>query len=87
MFFLDCFTGGTCWLNVNKNGKCTALVQMGSTREDCCGSGILAKSATAAYSEGELSSSSIFIMHIQGGIQCSRCKGELWINLIHILPF
>lgn len=35
-FVLIEFSGGNCWLNVNKNGRCTSLVKAGSSKEDCC---------------------------------------------------
>ncbi|OXA63935.1 Follistatin-A [Folsomia candida] len=66
--------GGNCWLNVNKNGRCTALVKTGSTKEDCCNSGPLAATASVAWNEDELTPSYLFYMHVQGGVGCTRCK-------------
>lgn len=75
-------SGGNCWLNMNKNGRCTSLVKTGVSREECCGTGSLANSATASWSDGELLTPSlIFFMHVQGGVPCSRCKGYLLFDV------
>ncbi|ODN05224.1 Follistatin [Orchesella cincta] len=60
---------------MNRNGRCTSLVKTGVSREECCSTGSLANSATASWSDGELlTPSSIFFMHVQGGVPCTRCK-------------
>jgi hypothetical protein len=75
-FTLNLMTGGNCWLNVNRNGRCTALVKAGTTKEDCCNRGPLAATASAAWNEQDMTPSSLFYMHVQGGVTCSRCKGN-----------
>lgn len=74
------FSGGNCWLSMNRNGRCTSLVKTGVSREECCDSGSqMANSATASWSDGELlTPSSIFFMHVQGGVPCTRCKGKIY---------
>lgn len=70
-------TGGTCWTSMKSNARCTSLFKMNVSREECCSSDMLAKSETASWSEGEMTSSMIFLMHLQGGVPCKRCKGNV----------
>ena len=80
MYFNLYIAGGNCWAGMNKNGRCSVLYTLGTTKEECCGSGSLANSVSASFSEGVLSSSSIFRMHLQGGVPCTRCKGTFCTN-------
>jgi len=51
------------------------LVKAGSTKEECCDRGPLGSSASTAWNEEDMTPSSLFYMHVQGGVACSRCKG------------
>ncbi|CAG7834678.1 unnamed protein product [Allacma fusca] len=61
---------------MNRNGLCSALLKTGATKEECCNSNneSFSNSASVSWSEGELSPSSVFYMHVQGGVPCSRCR-------------
>lgn len=39
-------------------------------------SGVLASTASAAWNDEDLTPSYLFYMHVQGGVSCTRCKGN-----------
>ncbi|XP_058019471.1 follistatin-related protein 3 [Ahaetulla prasina] len=66
----DTNTGGICWLQQGREAKCTMILQMGVTWEDCCGNGNM----DMAWSNYSHPDNKIGLLRILGLVSCHPCK-------------
>uniref|UniRef100_A0A8C5RTD1 Follistatin like 3 n=1 Tax=Laticauda laticaudata TaxID=8630 RepID=A0A8C5RTD1_LATLA len=63
-------TGGICWLQQGREAKCTMILQMGVTWEECCGNG----NTDMAWSNYSHPDNKIGLLRILGLVTCHPCK-------------
>lgn len=65
-------TGGSCWLKLSQDGKCTSIITRNVSKAECC-----SNNSNFGFSEKDASDAELFLITaFNTGATCSSCTGN-----------